>query len=212
MSTYAINKAVNGIEITFESKPAESVRDLMKANGFRWHKVKKIWYAKNTADRLQIAQDITSGNAAPAPAPAAIDMSDWGGEYGPGYMGGSCWKGSKSAHCMSTAELNKAIRADLKAHGISGVTLRKEHYSSILATITATAADLTPEGLEDMSEWGIQVNQYAVEKYADKFAPAFLAKVKAVNECINSYRYDDSNAMVDYFNSNFYYSLKVVTR
>ena len=205
----SINAKLNGIEITFAGKPSAAVRDTLKGSGFRWHKAKKIWYVKDTEARRKIAETIASGTE--APAETLPDTSDWGGVFDAagGYMGGGSWRGSKSAHHMTGAELNKAIRNDLKAHGIKGVSLKKGGYSHIDVTITATDADLTPEGITDCDYWSIQVNQYAIDKYSDRFTPGFLDKVKAVNACVNSYRYDESNAMVDYFCSNFYYSIKV---
>lgn len=65
MCTMAINKEFNGIELSFESKPAQDVRNEMKAAGFRWHSVKKLWYAKRTAERLALAEKL-SGDASPA--------------------------------------------------------------------------------------------------------------------------------------------------
>lgn len=56
MATLTINKELNGIEINFDSKPAQAVIDTLKTNGFRWHNVKKLWYAKNTAERLAVAE------------------------------------------------------------------------------------------------------------------------------------------------------------
>lgn len=58
MTTYRINEEFNGIEISFDSKPAAEIRSTLKANGFRWHKVKGLWYAKNTPERLKIAENI----------------------------------------------------------------------------------------------------------------------------------------------------------
>ena len=204
------NLALNGIELSFDARPADGIRAALKNNGFRWHKAKGIWYAKYTEARDEIAKSIAAGKTLPE-SETTPDTSDWGGVFDAagGYMGGGSWRGSKSAHYMTGAELNKAIRADLKDHGITGVSLKKSGYSSISVTITAADTDLTPEGLAECDSWGIQVNQYAIDKYADKFKPGFLAKVKAVNECVNSYRYDESNAMVDYFCSNFYYSITV---
>ena len=73
MCTMAINNQFNGIELTFAGKPAEEIREAMKAAGFRWHKQKKLWYAKKTAERLALAEKL-SGDQVPAgtvPAPAA---------------------------------------------------------------------------------------------------------------------------------------------
>jgi hypothetical protein len=45
MMTLTINKELNGIEVSFDSKPEQATLNTLKANGFRWHNVKKIWYA-----------------------------------------------------------------------------------------------------------------------------------------------------------------------
>lgn len=140
---------------------------------------------------------------------AAINTADWTGTTMPGYMGATAWAGSKSGHYLTGAELNKVIRADLKAHGITGVSLKKGGYSSISVTIKASAEDLTADGLEECGPYGIQVNQYAINRYADYFTPEFLEKIKAVRACMDAYRRDDSNVMVDYFDSNFYYFMTV---
>lgn len=44
--TYTIttNAEYNSVEISFDGKPAEAVRDALKSLKFRWHSQKKIWY------------------------------------------------------------------------------------------------------------------------------------------------------------------------
>lgn len=63
MTTYRINEAHNGIEITFDSKPEAATLDALKGEGFRWHRAGGYWYAKQTPERLALAQSIaeTSG-------------------------------------------------------------------------------------------------------------------------------------------------------
>lgn len=61
MTTLEINKKLNGIEVIFDSKPAQAIIENLKSNGFRWHRVKKLWYAKNTAERLALAESIADG-------------------------------------------------------------------------------------------------------------------------------------------------------
>ena len=63
------NEKYNGIEITFNQKPEEAIREELKANGFRWHGKRKLWYAKETAANLALAQRI-AGNEEIAPAKA----------------------------------------------------------------------------------------------------------------------------------------------
>lgn len=46
------NEEKNGIEVKFNTKPAQEVINDLKVNGFRWHRVKKVWYAKQTEERI----------------------------------------------------------------------------------------------------------------------------------------------------------------
>lgn len=67
MTTYRINEEFNGIEITFESKPADDIRSTLKENGFRWHRAKGLWYAKQTAERIALAESLAEGKTPEAP-------------------------------------------------------------------------------------------------------------------------------------------------
>lgn len=60
-ATITTNTEHNGIEISFDSKPVRATLDALKKIGFRWHNVRKIWYAKNTPERLELARAITDG-------------------------------------------------------------------------------------------------------------------------------------------------------
>lgn len=47
------NEQFNSYEIEFDGKPSEEIRTLLKANGYRWHGVRKIWYGyKDISDKL----------------------------------------------------------------------------------------------------------------------------------------------------------------
>lgn len=65
-ATYTLNEAHKGIEITFTAKPVKSTLDSLKASGFRWHSQRKLWYAKQTEERLQLVKQITEGKTAEA--------------------------------------------------------------------------------------------------------------------------------------------------
>lgn len=58
MTTLTLNQELNGIEIKFDAKPLRATLDGLKKLGFRWHHQKKVWYAKNTPERLELAQEI----------------------------------------------------------------------------------------------------------------------------------------------------------
>lgn len=61
MTALTLNQELNGIEIKFDCKPVSEVLNTLKSNGFRWHGKKKVWYAKQTPERLEIAKAITGG-------------------------------------------------------------------------------------------------------------------------------------------------------
>lgn len=61
MTTLTLNKKLNGIEIKFDCKPISSTLESLKKSGFRWHRQKKFWYAKQTPERIELAQSITDG-------------------------------------------------------------------------------------------------------------------------------------------------------
>lgn len=68
--TYTItnNAQFNSLEITFDGKPSEAVRDALKALKFRWHSVKRCWYGKATEEAVRSAIDTPN---APKANPAA---------------------------------------------------------------------------------------------------------------------------------------------
>ena len=52
------NSEFDGIEVYFTSKPSQETRDALKASGYRWHSIKKCWYAKRSEERLQALKKI----------------------------------------------------------------------------------------------------------------------------------------------------------
>lgn len=59
VATMVLNAELNGIEIKFDVKPLKSTLDTLKAAGFRWHNLKKVWYAKQTDERIAVARIMT---------------------------------------------------------------------------------------------------------------------------------------------------------
>ena len=63
MVKYELNDSLNGVEIYFDSIPTASIRDEIKAAGFRWNGSKKCWYATQTDERIELAKKIAAGEA-----------------------------------------------------------------------------------------------------------------------------------------------------
>lgn len=241
--TYTIttNPQFNSLEVTFDGKPSEEIRNALKALKFRWHSVKKCWYGYGAEH--EVINAILGNSTEEEPASVYTD----------GYLGGGAVYGSKSNLHLYGTDLAKAIRADLKKAVIKGVTIASKH-GNIQATITTTATDIVPEdefikgyvvkgsfgwvdytdenGMnktvsvyefynldEDLKErirveharreyardytHQNNVNHYHIDKY-DGFTASGLARIERVYDIIAAYRYDESNSMVDYFNTNFY--------
>ena len=204
MTAYTLNNDLHGIEVTFDTKPSETIRNMLKDAGFRWHKYKKLWYAKQSPAREEVARQAVAG------AEQAIDYSDWTGTTSAGYMGATKWIGSNARKGLYGAELSKAIRDDLKAHGVKGVTIRSNRSGwsdNITATITIDKDDILDPSQVSYG-WNNNITVYhANDKYKGVFSDRVIEKIRLVDTCLSSYVYDDSNAMVDYFNCSMYYHI-----
>lgn len=66
MYTIERNEAFKSLEIAFDGKPSEAVRDALKSLHYRWHGVKKIWYGYSDEETVRNAID----NAETAPKTA----------------------------------------------------------------------------------------------------------------------------------------------
>lgn len=51
----------NGIELYFENKPEKVIIEALKKAKFRWHSIKKCWFARENQDRLILANKIKNG-------------------------------------------------------------------------------------------------------------------------------------------------------
>ena len=63
-----LNEEKNGIEIRFDGKPEAEVIESLKSNGFRWSGKQKMWFAKQTDERIQFANSLNGGEVIPSVA------------------------------------------------------------------------------------------------------------------------------------------------
>lgn len=66
MPKYMRNTETNGLQISFERIPDESIRTELKKNGFRWNAVNRLWYAKETPERLALVERLCGVALTPA--------------------------------------------------------------------------------------------------------------------------------------------------
>lgn len=253
-TTYNIthNAKFDSYEVTFESKPATSVLDALKALKMRWNPKKACWYG--FAKEHEIVNAILENGEGET---ITGEKTEGATVYTDGYLGGGAVYGSKSNLHLYGADLSKAIREDIKRAGIKGVSVRCKSYSggqSIGVTVTLRPDEfvslaeyvgkyeITPENTwiytgngepifvdyyfgqlsaQEQEKTRVAAAEYAYERmttrenrvnefYIDEethFTPETLAKIKNIQAIICAYRYDESNGMVDYFDTNFYYNI-----
>ena len=132
MASFTLNQELNGIEISFNEIPSEDTRTALKKAGYRWHKVKKVWYAKQTADRLTLAESLAELDSVPTSTKTEIINLDKLGE-----------KPEKFSY--HSTDLSALIREDLKRRGVKGASVkagRGGYTAHITVTVKATAADI----------------------------------------------------------------------
>lgn len=178
MMTLAINKELNGIEVIFENKPAQAVIDSLKSNGFRWHRVKKLWYAKNTEERLALVESLTGTkqvtekeNKEASPLPSLWDR---------------CKTDSIPEHCR-TAD-TKTVAAETRKH-------IKERFPEIKFSCRIGSGGWAAAN---------EVNFYFKSAPFAEDSIYFEAVRNYVKTWLWSFNYDNSDSMTDYFDRNFY--------
>ena len=73
--TITDNLDKNSIEIKFDSRPAKAILDVLKANKFRWHKDKGIWYGRATHEAIMEELDKAyEAERAATPAEEAVKL------------------------------------------------------------------------------------------------------------------------------------------
>ena len=80
MYTMTINPQFNSLEISFDGKPSEAVREALKSLRFRWHGVKKVWYGYASEDEVKKA--IEGGKVEKTPAAKKETVNKFGVKVG----------------------------------------------------------------------------------------------------------------------------------
>ena len=207
-----------GIELYFESKPAAEVLERIKGAFFRWHRVKKCWYHKDSPEARKIAAELGDETASGA---AAAEQNSATGTGRKAKTATSrkpklaplferCDLASIPAHPTNLA--NKEIAAQVRAH-------LKERFPEVKFSLRCRDSGYTgaidgeiiasPYGREHIMKdrytgepdrWGYMQNSAeldAVQKYFDAY--------------LQSYNYDNSDYMTDYFDVGFYGNFSVAS-
>lgn len=119
------------------------------------------------------------------------------------------WKGTNYKCGRSTKEIAQLVREYCKQeHNDYRFSVTYDSYSGG-SSITVAMTEAPEEVLTSESDNGyIQLNQYHLDR-DERMTSAAANVMQDINRFICSYRYDDSDSMIDYFNTNFYYHLNI---
>ncbi len=141
--TITKNTAYNSIEIFFNGKPSEAVRNALKDLRFRWHNVKKCWYGytdEETAENAITEAEKTESEPLIVPGASFVDG---GGLY-------DGWKGGNNSKWSTDDELKKLLLSDYKKAGIKA-SIRKNR-AGYLTALTVTV-QVKKDEIISFEEW-----------------------------------------------------------
>ena len=174
MFNVTTNNEKNGIEVRFNSKPEQSVLELLKENGFRWSGKQKMWYAKRS-DKTVSAVESIGGKI-----DSVKDKSEKPQRY-------DLWEMTRT----DEIEDNFAKYRIYDVKEIAAIIRKhiRERFPMCKWSVTSERNSIHVELLvSPYAKDSDEVN--AIVHYVYKFA--------------QSYNYDNSDSMSDYFDVNFY--------
>lgn len=174
MLNITLNTEKNGIELRFDTKPNTDVITAIKEAGFRWSGKQRMWYAKQNDETVALANQISE--------------SEGSFEYKP------------------KTETNIDLWSLTRTEGI------EDNYGKTRITNTKEIAANIRKHLRNrfsMCKWSVtsDYNSIRVELLESPFSrnsEALKAIVNYAYAYAQSWNYDNSDSMTDYFDVNFY--------
>ena len=174
----SLNNEKNGIEIKFDGKPGVDIIESLKSNGFRWSGKQKMWFAKQTDERILFANSLNGGVI----TSCAVKNKTKEQSY-------DLWEMTRTEDIPNNFELYKIY--DTK---------------EIAAIVRKHIKPRFP-----MCKFSVRsdYNSIDVDLLASPFAKdsdELKAIVHYIYVFVESYNYNNSDSMTDYFDVNFYFS------
>ena len=194
-----------GIELYFDGKPAAAVLDTLKSALFRWHRVKKCWYHRDTPDARKIAERMANGTDAESAGNAenVASVRKTAKKALPS-LWERCDVSTIPAHDKNL--INKEIAAQVRAH-------LRERFPEVKFSLRCRDSGYTGsiDGQILSAPYGreyVQGDPSAVEYWKRwehwENSPELEAVLKYFDAFLQSYNYDNSDYMTDYFDVGFY--------
>lgn len=179
MLNITLNTEKNGIELRFDTKPNTDVITAIKEAGFRWSGKQRMWYAKQNDETVALANQISESEGSFEYKPKTETNID-------------LWsltrtEGIEDNYGKNRITNTKEIAANIRKHLRNRFSMCKwsvtSDYNSIRVELLETPFSRNSEALK------------AIINYAYTYA--------------QSWNYNNSDLMTDYFDVNFYSTCKV---
>lgn len=182
MMNVTLNNEKNGIEVRFDSKPESSVLENLKANGFHWSGKQHMWYAKQTEERMEFVKSISDGDFSIANNKTEKHANEYNlfalTRTDSIVANPGYIHSYEGGYCEAVKSIATLIRKEFKKFPMVKASVRVDHHDSIDVTIKSSPFAKDSEEIK------------AIVHYIYTFA--------------QSYNYDNSDIMTDYFDVGFY--------
>lgn len=175
MCNVLLNGELNGVELYFESKPTIEVLKNIKESGYRWNSRKKCWYSKQNEESLKVASSLSDNGIT-----GAVEEKATSGVK----------KNNIDLWALTQLEAvtrpvnynNKEIAKELRSY-------LKKRFPFVKFSIRTRGKSIDCDIMSAPFEEG-SIYLEAIAEYCRKYT--------------DTYNYDNSDAMTDYFDVNFY--------
>lgn len=179
MLNITLNNDKNGIELRFDQKPSAEVLEAIKGAGFRWSGKQKMWYAKQSETTIAIANELAKSEGFFIPDEELNQKKSeiydlWALTRTEGIE-----NHFEKYHIYDNKEIAAQIRKHLRERfPMCKWSVTKDGYNSIHVYLLSSPFAIDSEVVK------------AIVHYAYEFAQSF--------------NYNNSDSMTDYFDVNFY--------
>lgn len=179
MLNITLNAEKNGIELRFDTKPNTDIITAIKETGFRWSGKQRMWYAKQNDETVALANQISESEGSFEYKPKTETNID-------------LWsltriEGIEDNYGKTRITNTKEIAANIRKH-------LRNRFSMCKWSVTSDYNSIRVELLESPFSRDSETLK-AIVNYAYTYA--------------QSWNYDNSDLMTDYFDVNFYSTCKV---
>ena len=179
MCKVLLNEKLNGVELYFENKPAQEVINNLKENKFRWNRSKACWYAKQNEQSLALANRLNEGSEIETQTTVSVKEDKF-----------DLFEATR----FSNIEKPESVIHDTKEIAKICRTKLKKLFPMVKFSVTSSR-------FTGGSEINCSVKESPFEADSIYLKVIMLYATKL----INAYNYDNSDAMTDYFDVNFYF-------